>query len=302
VTATSTPTSTATPATSPSAETPSQTTASQKTEWTVTVSRVIDGDTLEVEFSDGHVEDVRLLGVDTPEVHTENDPAEFEEIPETTAGNEWLRDWGHKASEFARTQLLGKQIMIRTDPQADRRGSYGRLLVYVSHDGRDFNQALIEQGYARLYESQFQKRDTYANLEETARANNVGLWNFQGATATTIPDGGTQSSIDIVEIHADASGNDHENLNDEYLVLKNTGNSDIDLSGWTVSDEAGHTYRFPTGFTLGPNDRVTLYTGAGTDTETELYWGSESAVWNNGGDTIIITNDSGEEMVTRQYS
>jgi len=45
---------------------------------------------MEVRFEDGEEDTIRLLGVDTPETFTENDPAEFEGIPETTAGYDHL--------------------------------------------------------------------------------------------------------------------------------------------------------------------------------------------------------------------
>lgn len=276
-----------------------------RTEWSVTVVRVIDGDTLEVKFPDGHTEDVRLLGIDTPEVHVENDPAEFEGIPDTSAGEDWLRDWGHKASEFARIEVGDEEVTIRTDPEADRRGSYGRLLVYVIDDGRDFNHLLIEQGYARLYESEFSKRDRYADTEDTAQTQDVGLWDYEGETSTptpTLADGGGSASLEVAQIHADASGNDHENENDEYIVFENTGSSTLDMSGWTVQDEADHTYTVPDGFSLAAGEQVTLYTGSGTDTDHELYWGSDSAIWNNGGDTIIVNDDEGDRILTREYS
>lgn len=296
---TSSPTPTATPTATASPTAPT-TTSDRRTEWTVTVVRVIDGDTLEVKFPDGHTEDVRLLGVDTPEVHVENDPAEFEGIPDTEAGQDWLRDWGHKASEFARTQVGGEEVTIRTDPEADRRGSYGRLLVYVDHDGETFNEALIEQGYARMYDSQFSKREQYASAEQTAQSNDVGLWNFDQSTTTTT-DGGSDGGLAVAEVHADAAGNDHENLNDEYVVFENTGSDSLDISGWTVRDEADHTYHVPSGVTLAPGERVTLYTGSGSDGETELYWSADSAIWNNGGDTVIVTDENGERVVTKEY-
>ena len=46
----------------------------------VEVVAVVDGDTYAVEFPNGHIENVRLLGVDTPEVHAENAPDESEGI------------------------------------------------------------------------------------------------------------------------------------------------------------------------------------------------------------------------------
>lgn len=276
----------------------------QQSTWTVEIVRIIDGDTMEVRFDDGHTEDVRLLGVDTPEVHTENDPAEFEGIPENEEGRQWLRDWGHKASEFARAELEGETVTIETDDEADRRGSYGRLLVYLKHDGGVFNRQLLRQGYARLYESQFSDREMYEELEADAQAGDIGLWNFErsSATATPVPDGGSSQGLAIAEIHADASGSDHENLNGEYITFENTGQEAIDMGGWTVEDEANHAYTVPDGFTLAAGDQVTLYTGSGDDTQSSLYWGSESAVWNNDGDTIYVRDDSGTVVLERTYS
>jgi micrococcal nuclease len=272
--------------------------------WTVEVVRVIDGDTVEVEFPDGHTEDVRLLGVDTPEVHIAVDTPEYEGIPDTEAGRDWLRNWGHKASEFARTQLGGKTVEIAVDSQADRRGSYGRLLVYVYVDGRNFNHQLIKQGYARLYDSEFSKRDAFASAEQSAKEDDVGLWSFDGKTTATpttaIVDGGV--SVSIVTIHEDAAGNDNENLNDEYIVLKNTGSETIDMAGWTLKDNADHTFTFPSGFLFGPGETVRIRTGSGTNTDDTLHWGSNSAIWNNNGDTMILIDSSGNVALTREYS
>jgi competence protein ComEC len=111
----------------------------------------------------------------------------------------------------------------------------------------------------------------------------------------------TDGSLGIETIHADASGNDHENLNDEYIVLANTRSTALDLTGWSIEDAAGHEYTFPDGFTLDPSASVTLYSGSGTDTADELYWGSERAIWNNGGDTIIITDEEGAVVLKEAY-
>ncbi|MXR21233.1 lamin tail domain-containing protein [Halobacterium bonnevillei] len=124
--------------------------------------------------------------------------------------------------------------------------------------------------------------------------------------ATTEPatTGGTTAqgaALSVVEVHADAAGNDNENLDDEYVVFENAGDRSLDLGGWTVADEAGHTYTFPAGFSLGAGARVTLYTGAGADTATSLYWGAGSAVWNNGGDTVVVRTEDGSEVLREAY-
>lgn len=141
-----------------------------------TVVDVVDGDTVEVEYPNGTRETVRLLGVDTPEVRAENDPGEFEGVPDTEAGRTCLRDWGYRASEFARTELAGESVTLVVDPASDRRGGYDRLLAYVDYDGGRFNERLVERGYARLYDATFADRDRYAAAEERARESGTGLW------------------------------------------------------------------------------------------------------------------------------
>ena len=46
---------------------------------------------------------------------------------------------------------------------------------------------------------------------------------------------------------------------------------------------------------------MTLYTGSGTNSDAELYWGAGRAVWNNGGDTITLKDESGTAVLQREY-
>jgi micrococcal nuclease len=160
---------TASPSPSPSSSTP-------ESGVTVRVTDVVDGDTVDVRFPDGAEDTVRLLGVDTPEVHVENDPAEFEGVPETEAGRSCLRRHGEAASAFAVDRLADRRVRLRFDAAAGRRGGYDRLLAYVVVDGASFNAALLERGHARLYDSSFRERDRYAALEREAQDAGRGLW------------------------------------------------------------------------------------------------------------------------------
>ena len=181
-TATDTPTNTptdtpmpSTPATPGTAQTPA---IGGDSNVSVTLVEVVDGDTLKVRFQNGQVENVRLLGVDTPEVSGGVSPGEFEGIPNTASGRAWLHGWADNASAFVEQELSGAKLTLQTDAQADRRGSYGRLLVYAYYDGGLFssekllNEQLLSEGYARLYDSEFSKRQQFAQLESTARQEN----------------------------------------------------------------------------------------------------------------------------------
>ncbi|WP_380678197.1 thermonuclease family protein [Salinigranum sp. GCM10025319] len=162
------------------------------TEWEVTITRVVDGDTVEARFPNGELDTLRLLGVDTPETSLGRiTPGEYG-FPDSAGARDHLLAWGERATEFARSELAGETVRVEVDPRADRRGSFGRLLVYVSVDGANFNERLLSQGYARLYESSFSRRSEFARIEAEARASRVGLWGFDGraATATASTDRG----------------------------------------------------------------------------------------------------------------
>lgn len=122
-----------------------------------------------------------------------------------------------------------------------------------------------------------------------------------GDRGPAVADGGRTTERIGISVHADAAGDDRTNLDDEYVIVENTGNTTLDLSGWTITDEAGHTYAFSDGTTLAPGAQLTLHTGAGDDGRTDRYWGASSPVWNNDGDTVILANHDGEPVVTETY-
>jgi len=285
------------PAGPPSVDLPAGTTE-------VSVTAVVDGDTIRIAYDNGTTDTVRLVGVDTAEVSSENDPTEYEGVPDTAAGAACLDAAGRNATNFAVNELLGDTVGVATDPNLDRRGYYDRLLAYVVDDGRLFNYRLVETGHARVYtESDFSREGSFVAAETTAREERRGLWQcadpdaatFETATATV-----SESGLALVEINADAAGNDNENLNDEYLVFANRGDEALDLTGWTVTDEADRTYTFD-GVELAPGDRVTLHTGSGTDGDGDVYWGRSGAVWNNGGDTVTVRDAAGQRVLSQSY-
>jgi len=102
-----------------------------------------------------------------------------------------------------------------------------------------------------------------------------------------------QLDIEISYINYDAPGDDWDNLNGEYVTIQNSGSENADLTGWRLVDAASHTFTFPS-FTLAPGSTVTVYTGSGTNTQTSLYWGSSSPIWNNDHDTAYLYDSSGE--------
>ncbi|SHH69526.1 lamin tail domain-containing protein [Halobaculum gomorrense] len=280
----------------------------------VTVVEVVDGDTVRFEYENGTTDTARLLGVDTPEIYGENTPDEFEGVPDTEAGRACLDEYAERASAYTKNRLLGEEVTLAFDANEPRRGYYDRLLVYVHHDGGSFNYALVDRGLARVYDSSFERGDSFYAAEERAMAAGRGLWTCRdgtpgpaGADETTATASATATvtasdagdGIVIARVHADAEGDDGENLNDEYVVLRNRGHEAVDLSGWTLTDAAGFTYEFPDGASLAADATVTVHVGSGDDTESDLYWGRSRPTLNNDGETVTLRDANGAVVAER---
>ncbi|MFC6724775.1 lamin tail domain-containing protein, partial [Halobium palmae] len=86
----------------------------------------------------------------------------------------------------------------------------------------------------------------------------------------------------------------------EYVAVESTAETPLDLTGWTVEDEAGKRYAFPDGLVVPPGAMIRLYTGEGTD-RVDLHWGRSGAVWNDDGDTASVFDDGGDLVAERSY-
>jgi micrococcal nuclease len=139
----------------------------------VMVTEVVDGDTVDIRYT-GREDTVRLEGVDTPEVHVENDPQEFEGIPDNQEGRECLERWGENASQYVKDEVGGENITLRYDLEKGEpeRGSYGRIIGEILHENISINRQLVVQGYARSYSDD----GPFIAEEAQAQQNQTGLW------------------------------------------------------------------------------------------------------------------------------
>ena len=104
-----------------------------------------------------------------------------------------------------------------------------------------------------------------------------------------------------LRVHADAPGNDHDNLNGEYAVLESSGEEDVALGGWRLCDAAGHCFRFPPGAVLAAGGRIVVHTGSGQADGERYYMGYRRAVWNNSGDTATLYDRTGAAVMVMSY-
>jgi len=106
---------------------------------------------------------------------------------------------------------------------------------------------------------------------------------------------GDQASVEFIwPFHFNADGDDAANLNDEYFTLQSKGGETIDLSGWTVENERGVTYRIPQGITLAPYAVLYVHSGNGSNSSSILYWQASEPVWSNNKDIAVLRNSEGD--------
>ena len=139
------------------------------------IVEVVDGDTVDI-TSKGEEDTVRILGIDTPEVYSQNTPSEFF-IENTSENRRCLREMGEKASNFAKGKLANQSVKVVQDSKSDKRGAYGRLLAYIEYNNTDLGEELLERGYARVYNSSFSRIEEYRELETESREKGKGIWN-----------------------------------------------------------------------------------------------------------------------------
>jgi micrococcal nuclease len=135
--------------------------ASQAAE-TGPVTRVFDGDTIEVRLAGGAAR-VRLIGVDTPESGRQDRVAEY---------------FAEQATAYTRGLAAERRVRLESDPEGDTRDRYGRLLRYVYlPDGRMLNALILSEGYGHaLTRYPFSRLDEFRALEREARQAGRGLW------------------------------------------------------------------------------------------------------------------------------
>jgi len=127
---------------------------------TALVTRVVDGDTIEARI-DGQLEDIRYIGVDTPETVKPGTPVQC---------------FGPPASAFNHRLVEGRRVGLVFG--VERRDVYGRLLAYVYLGRQLVNATLVQRGLARSLTIPPNDRlaPLFRRLELQAAKVGRGLW------------------------------------------------------------------------------------------------------------------------------
>jgi micrococcal nuclease len=118
---------------------------------------VYDGDTIKLDNG----ENVRYLGIDTPEMNYKKPPAER---------------FAEQAKRFNEQLVAQKKVRLEFDAQ--RRDKYDRLLAYVYVDDIFVNAEILKQGYGKVYiiPPNVKYADEFLALQREAKAGKKGIW------------------------------------------------------------------------------------------------------------------------------
>ncbi|HQN49239.1 MAG TPA: lamin tail domain-containing protein [Caldisericia bacterium] len=227
------------------------------------VKRVIDGDTAELD--NGII--VRYIGINAPE-----------------QGQSLYNESKQRNKEL----VEGKKVKLEFDNLLY--DQYGRLLSYVFIDDIFVNYQLLKEGFAVLDKIYPNTKyiDKLIEAENYAKENKTGIWKESNIR------------LKIININYDAEGNDNENLNDEWVEIKNVEIMPVNMKNFTLKDKANHIFTFPE-FILNSNEIVKVYSGCGENNLTSLYWCSFGAIWNNDTDTAYLYDSNGNLIDTYNY-
>ena len=124
---------------------------------TAIVTRVIDGDTIEINGS----QKVRYIGINTPEISFTNGKADC---------------YGEEARRANEELVGGKKVWLEKD--VSDTDKYGRLLRYVWSGELMINEYLVNQGFANIstYPPDVKYQDRLLEAQKEAVLNKRGLW------------------------------------------------------------------------------------------------------------------------------
>jgi LysM repeat protein len=83
----------------------------------------------------------------------------------------------------------------------------------------------------------------------------------------------------------------------EQVILTNLSGQ-VNMAGWAMTDGEGNQFTFPS-LSLLSNGEVTVHTGKGTNTPTDLYWGQSEPRWASG-KVAYLRDPNGKLIATYQ--
>ena len=245
------------------------------------VTDVNDGDTIDVRLKGRRRPvEIRLRAIQAMELTRHSRPrrGECHAVEATAALERMLRRAGNRVR-------LATQVRDGRDP-------LGRLRRAVAvHSGgrwRDVGEMLIARGHALWLDSAAEPlwNARYNRAQQEAARRGRNLWNPVHCGR------GPQQDVPIdVWANWDAFGADVDNVNGEWIKVRNRGSRTLDLGRWWVRDAMLRRFTFPRGTAVAPGATVTVHVGRGRNRPGVFHWGLSRPIFENARDDGLNLGD-----------
>lgn len=164
--------------------------------------------------------------------------------------------------------VLVPDFRLLTEDGADRVKAAGLDLVPWTVDSPEFMHAVIDLGADGII----------TNFAESAALLVQGK--------DPLPDANGVVVEDVVE---DVPGDDVQYEFGEHVVLRNTTGAPVDVTGWSIRDQAGNRLGIGDGYVIPAGGELRVYTGPGPNAPDAYYNGFDRSFLNNtGGDAVAL--------------
>jgi endonuclease YncB( thermonuclease family) len=236
-----------------------------------TVVAVVDGDTLDVRFSNGVVRTIRYYGMDT---------------------NEWGACLGPEAtSRMKQLAPPGTKVVMEGDLTLPL-DAHGRETMRVFVADVDLAGVMLAEGLAISRTSTELSKDVnrlYRKKTRIAQVAGIGIWNPRTCGA-----GPDQSTPIRLRVMYEADGPDEENLSGEWVEIHNDGTKTLNLSGWMLREASrSHLFFFPSGTSVAPGGSVRVVGGTGSGGGV-FHWGNSISHLERKGDGVYLLDLDGD--------
>ena len=242
--------------------------------WTGKVIFVADGDTVDVRIKGIGTRRVRMISINATEL------TRYSHKPSRRRGE------CHAVAATNNLERMIRRGHWRVRLLAEHASSHSlnhRLLrsLQVRSGGRwvDAGAAQLRAGMALW----LPKRDEpawnegYSAIARRAAAHGVGLYN-----PTACGRGPAAGARLQVHVRWDAEGNDHENVNGEWIEVRNLDRSrPVRLGGWHVKDSDLKRYRLPSWAKVPAGGSLYVHIGRGHNHGNDFYWGFDHSLFDN---------------------
>lgn len=183
-----------------------------------------------------------------------------------------------------RVRLAAQNLSTATTGDRLRRS----VAVQINGAWQDLGSMLVQEGHVlpHINNKEWAWNNTYRVLAQRAADKGENLWNTDSCGRTSGP---YQYEVDNqldMYVHWNAEGFDSQNVNDEWVHLRNRSDTAISLKGWWLRDSDtrppdGHGYEFPSGASIPARGSIKLHIGKGTNGGGHYYFGQDNAIFDN---------------------